>query len=203
MPSRIFAAIYDPLMRRLEPPGVRDARGPLVGDLRGEILEVGAGTGANFNHYGAEARVTATDYSPHMIKRARRKARETQADVTVQRANVETLPFADGQFDHTIATLVFCSVDDPAAGLAEIRRVTKAGGGVRLLEHVRADGGKVRRVQGWLTPLWRRMNDGCHLDRETVREVERAGFEIESVESVPNTPGFVPMKIVRARVPDP
>ena len=202
MPSRIFAAIYDPLMHRIEPPSVRDARGPLVGDLSGEVLEVGTGTGANFDQYGAGARITATDYSPHMVKRAQRKATQTEADVTVQQANVENLPFADGQFDHAIATLVFCSVDDPAAGLAEIRRVTKAGGSVRLLEHVRADGGRLRRVQGWLTPLWRLMNDGCHLDRATVRGIERAGLEIESVESVPNTPGLVPMKVVRARVPN-
>ncbi len=74
MPSRIFAAIYDPLMSRFTPPSVRDAREGIVRDLSGEILEVGAGTGTNFAHYGAEARVIATDYSPHMVKRAQRKA---------------------------------------------------------------------------------------------------------------------------------
>ena len=198
MPSRIFAAIYDPLMSRFTPPGVRDAREGIVGDLSGEILEVGAGTGMNFAHYGAEARVIATDYSPHMVKRAQRKAMQiAEAEISVQQANVETLPFADGQFDHTVSTVVFCSVGDPAAGLAEIRRVTKAGGDVRFLEHIRADGGRIRHVQDWLL-----VNDGCHLNRETVQEVEHAGFEIESVESVPNTPGLFPMKVIRARVPD-
>ena len=202
MPSRIFAAIYDPLMNRLTPQSVRDARESVVDDLSGEILEVGAGTGRNFALYGAQARVTATDYSPHMVKRAQRKATQSAAEISVQQANVENLPFADGQFDHTVWTLVFCSVDDPAAGLAEIRRVTKAGGSVRFLEHVLADGGKIRRLQGWLTPFWRRTNDGCHLDRETVQEVERAGFQIVSVDPVPNTPGLFSMKKVRARVPD-
>ncbi len=202
MPSRIFAAIYDPLMHRIEPQGVRDARGPLVDDLTGDVLEVGAGTGANFEHYSTAAHVTATDYSSHMVKRARRKAAQAEADVTVCEANVGSLPFTDGQFDHAVATLVFCSVDDPAAGLAEIRRVTKAGGNVRFLEHVGADGGRPRRVQNWLTPLWRRMNDGCHLNRDTVQEVERAGFEVEAVESIPKTPRLVPMKVIRARVPD-
>ena len=202
MPSRIFAAIYDPLMHRVEPRGVRDARGPLVGDLSGEVLEVGAGTGANFTHYGAGARVTATDYSPYMVKRAQRKAMQTEADITVQQANVENLPFADGQFDHAIATLAFCSVDEPAAGLAEIRRVTKPGGSVRLLEHVRADGGRIRRAQNWITPFWRLLNDGCHLNRDTVAAVERAGLTVESVEDVAGTPGFVPWKVIRARVPE-
>lgn len=201
MASRIFAAIYDPLMHRFEPQGVRDVRGSLVADLTGDVLEIGAGTGANFEHYVAAARVTATDYSPHMVKRARRRAAQVQADVTVREANVEALPFTDGQFDHAIATLVFCSVDNPAAGLAEIRRVTKAGGAVRLLEHVGADGSRARRLQNWLTPLWRRVNDGCHLDRDTVQEVERAGFEVEGVASVPNTPRLIPMRVIRARVP--
>ena len=201
MPSRIFAAIYDPLMSRFTPQAVRDARESVVNGLSGDILEVGAGTGMNFALYAAEARVTATDYSPHMLKRARRRLTQTEAEVTVQQANVENLPFDDQQFDHTVSTLLFCSVDDPAAGLAEIRRVTKAGGSVRFLEHVRADGGNLRRAQGWLTPLWLLVNDGCHLDRETVDEVERAGFEIESVEPIPNTPGLFPMKQIHARVP--
>ncbi len=201
MPSRIFAAIYDPLMSRFTPQAVRDARESVVNGLSGDILEVGAGTGMSFALYSAEARVTATDYSPHMVKRAERKTTQSDAEVRVQQANVEQLPFDDQQFDHTVSTLLFCSVDDPAAGLAEIRRVTKAGGSVRFLEHVRADGGKARRVQGWLTPLWLLFNDGCHLNRETVDEVERAGFEIESLESVPNTPGLLPMKQIHARVP--
>lgn len=169
--------------------------------LSGDILEVGAGTGMSFALYGAEARVTAADYSPHMVKRAERKTTQSDAEVSVQQANVEQLPFGDQQFDHTVSTLLFCTVDDPAAGLAEIRRVTKAGGSVRFLEHVRADGGKARRVQGWLTPLWLLLNDGCHLNRETVHAVERAGFEIESVEPVPDTPGLFPMKQIHARVP--
>ncbi len=88
--------MYDPFMYRFEPRGVRDARRSLVGDLSGEVLEVGAGTGVNFAHYGAGARVTAIDYSPHMVKRAQRKAMQTEADITVQQANVEQLPFADG-----------------------------------------------------------------------------------------------------------
>ncbi len=202
MPSRIFAAMSDPLMYRFEPRGVRDARGSLVGDLSGEVLEVGAGTGVNFDHYGAGARVTAIDYSPHMVKRAQRKAMQTEVDITVQQANVEQLPFADGQFDHAIATLVFCSVDEPAAGLAEIRRVTKAGGSVRLLEHVRADGRRMRRLQGWITPSWRLLSDGCHLNRDTVAAVERGGLTVDSVEDVAGTRGFVPWKVIRARVPE-
>ncbi len=200
MPSRIFAAIYDPLMSRFTPQAVRDARESVVHGLSGDILEVGAGTGLSFALYGAEARVTATDYSPHMVKRAERKTTQSDAEVRVQQANVEQLPFDDQQFDHTVSTLLFCSVDDPAVGLAEIRRVTKPGGSVRFLEHVRADGGKARRVQGWLTPLWLLFNDGCHLNRETVDAVERAGFEIEFVESVPNAPGLLPMKEIHARV---
>ena len=70
VPSHIFAVIYDPLVCRFEPRSVRHARGKLVGDLNGEILEVGAGTGAPFDNYGVGARITATDHNPHMGKRA-------------------------------------------------------------------------------------------------------------------------------------
>jgi ubiquinone/menaquinone biosynthesis C-methylase UbiE len=202
MPSRSFAALYDLLMHRCEPAGVRRARGPLIADLSGDVLEVGCGTGGNFDQYPPTAHVTAIDYSPHMIRRAKRKAREAARDIVIEEASAEALPFPDGHFDHTFATLVLCSVGDPEAGLAEMRRVTKPSGSVRLLEHVRSDRPRMGRLQDWVTPLWRTMNDGCHLNRDTVGAVERSGLIVESVEDVPGTPGFVPMKVIRARVPE-
>ncbi len=201
MPSRLFARFYDPFMHRFEPPGVRAARGPMLAGLSGQVLEIGVGTGAGFPHYPPDATVTAIDYSPHMVRRARRKAQQAAIDVTIEQANVERLPFDDAQFDNAFATLVFCSVGSPRAGLAEIRRVTKPGGSVRFLEHVRSDRPRTRRLQNALTPFWRRLNDGCRLNRDTVAAIRDAGFTIESVEDVPGTPGFVPMKLVHARVP--
>ena len=119
----------------------------------------------------------------------------------MQYADVERLPFADGAFDNTVATLVFCSIENPRVGLAEVRRVTKPGGEVRFLEHVRADGGMAQRLQDWITPFWRRIGDGCHLNRRTVDLVREGGFAIDAVEDVSNRSGLLPTKVIRARVP--
>lgn len=200
MPSWLFAKYY-PLIARNEPRGVRAARKALLDGLSGQILEVGAGTGINFPGYAAGLSVTATDYSPHMLKNARRAAAAADAAITVQRADVQDLPFDDDRFDHALATLVFCSVLDQQRGLAELLRVTKPGGSIRLIEHVRAEAPWPQRLQNWITPAWRRLGDGCRLNLDTVGAVEAAGLVIDSVEAVKGSPRLVPMRVIRAHVP--
>ena len=200
MPSRLFAAFYQ-ATENWEPRAVREARARLLQDLRGHVLEVGAGL--SFRSYPPDARIIATDYSPHMITRARRRADTARAQITVQYADVQNLPFDDDRFDHAVAILVFCSVADPGQGLAEIRRVTKPGGAVRFIEHVRADGVWAARLQSTLTPLWQRVSDGCHLNRSTVDAIRAAGFAVQSVEDLGSAAGFlpIPVRAVIAHVP--
>lgn len=198
MPS-LFELLYDPLAP-FEPRGVRNGRAPLVGDLAGEVLELGAGTGANFRYYSAGARVTAIDHSAYMLRRARSRAEQAKAQIRVQQADVDALPFEDGQYDHTVATQVLCSVGEPERCLAEIRRVTKPGGSIRLIEHVRADGGWPRRLQSWVTPVWQLVFDGCHLNRDTLGLIRGAGFTIETVEDLGGMP-LIPNKRIHAQAP--
>jgi len=180
---RLFARIYawiEPRMRRQ----MGQYREQLVADLDGRVLEIGCGTGANFGYYTAPATVTATDHSEHMLWRAREAAAAADVPIDVQAADVTRLPFEDGQFDAVVSALVLCSVPHPAAALAEMKRVLRPGGQLRIFEHVRSERGWVAAVQDVVTPLWRIPTDGCSLNRDTSAVVRESGFEIVSSERI-------------------
>jgi ubiquinone/menaquinone biosynthesis C-methylase UbiE len=143
----------------------------------GRILEAGAGTGLNIGFYPAEARVTATDLSGAMLRRARERAREQNIDVTFEEADLCSLPFADQAFDTAVATFVFCSMPDPVTCLREMGRVTRPGGQILLLDHVRIE-------SPLIGPLMDRFNSatvrlaGEHINHRMDEFVREAGFEI-------------------------
>ena len=198
--SWLFAQWYG-LISRGESAAMRKTRARLVSDLTGDILEVGVGNGLNLAHYDERARVTAIDYNRHMLSKAAARARASRAEVALEVADVQALPFPDDRFDHVVAGLVFCSVADPERGLRELLRVTKPGGSVRLLEHVRAAPSRTRRAQSALSPLWSRLGDGCRLDRDTVATARRAGVVVDDVASVGGLPRLLPARLIEGRVP--
>ena len=178
--SRFLATIYDRLMADSERACLAMWRDALLVEAAGDILEIGAGTGANVDRYGSRAStITLTEPDPHM--RARLVKRFPGASVTD--AACEHLPFEDARFDTAVSTLVLCSVRDPARSVRELRRVLRPGGKLLFIEHVAAaPGTRRRRWQGRVEPLWRRVLGNCHLTRETERTIERAGFRIEQLE---------------------
>jgi len=99
-------------------------------------------------------------------------------------ASVEALPFRDGVFDTVVSSLVFCSVPDPARGLAEVRRVLRSDGRLRMLEHVRSLRSWKAAFQDCVQPIWTRFSGGCRPNRDTERAVEAAGFRIDAEERV-------------------
>jgi ubiquinone/menaquinone biosynthesis C-methylase UbiE len=147
----------------------------LVEGTRGRTLELGAGTGRDLPLYPAGQPVIALDPHPENIAAARARA----PSVPHVRARAEALPFRDGAFETVVSSLVFCSVDDPAAGLAEIRRVLAPGGQLRMMEHVRAHG----RLHAWLQdraqPAWTWLTGGCRPNRDTERLVRESGFRVD------------------------
>lgn len=157
-------------------------RASIAGGASGQVLEIGAGTGANFPYYRAAAKVVATEPDPYMLRRARKRAVDLGLDIEIHRSPAEALPFADQSFDSVVSTLVLCTVTDQARSLAEVRRVLKPGGSFRFIEHVRARG-LLGRLQDALTPIWRWFGAGCHPNRRTARSIEAAGFEITEMQA--------------------
>jgi ubiquinone/menaquinone biosynthesis C-methylase UbiE len=159
--------------------GPRRAR--LVGDLRGTVLEIGAGNGLNLAYYRNVERLVALEPDPHMLEHLRRRAKAVSYPLEIVEVGAEKLPFPDNSFDAVVASLVLCSVGDQARVLSEIRRVLKPGGELRFMEHVRAE-----RFAGTLldalTPLWSMAGGGCHPNRRTEAAIRSAGFEVRSIE---------------------
>lgn len=153
----------------------REALGYLPNDSL--VLEVGAGTGANFSNYPPARQAIATEPAAAMIDLARSRAHGQE----LVQASVEALPFASGTFDAAFATLVFCSVSSPSEGLSELRRVLKIGGKLMLLEHVRPPG-----ILGYAFDVFnivsKALIDDC-FNRRTAELVRSSGFEIVRLET--------------------
>ena len=181
--------LYDALMKRADDAGLYARRGALVSDLhllrRGapmgaDVLEIGCGTGMMFEHYSDLARGRAIDSDDAFLERAPARLRP---GIEISKADAQALPFADGSFDAAVACLVFCSIPDARAALAEARRVLRPGGELRLIEHVVSDRPVARALMHAADPIWLRLNhQGCHMDRDTIAAVREAFPNVEVAE---------------------
>jgi ubiquinone/menaquinone biosynthesis C-methylase UbiE len=202
--GRMFAAGYDRFMAGTEKAGLRDRRRALLEDANGRVLEIGAGTGANLDLYGAGvSELVLTEPEEPMAKRLEQKAAAAGKSVSVVRAPAEQLPFPDDSFDTAVATLVLCTVRDPQQALAEIRRVLRPGGRLLFLEHVRSEDPKVAKWQDRIAPIWRPIGHGCNCNRPTSDLIEQAFAPVEVTrDSMPKAPPiFRPLRIGRAVAP--
>jgi ubiquinone/menaquinone biosynthesis C-methylase UbiE len=194
--GRAFSAVYDRGFKATEEAGLRQMRHDLLAQARGRVLELGAGTGLNLEHYPeAVEGLTLVEPDPHMTKQLREKLARSgkTAEISVIEAPGEDLPFPDESFDTVAVTLVLCTVPDPAATLAEINRVLKPDGQLLFLEHVRAHHPELAKWQDRLERPWRFLGDGCHCNRDTVSAISAAGFVLGDVESdeLPKAPPIV------------
>lgn len=171
---------YD-LMDKMIPEPLRKR---VLGLAKGEVLEVGVGTGSNLAYYPSSCHVTGIDFSPGMLTKARKKLEKTGLNnVKLLEMDVEDLQFSDNSFDTVITTCVFCSVPDPIKGLREVRRVCKSGGQIILLEHVKSG----KPLGGWLMELLNPVAVrliGANINRDTLKNVSLAGMNISSVENI-------------------
>ncbi len=177
--GRIFAALYEPVLRVSERNGLADLRADLLAQAGGRTLELGAGTGLNLDHYpAAVTELVLSEPEAPMFAKLEQRVRVRGAAAQVVRAGAEKLPFADGDFDTVVATLVFCSVTDLERSLREVRRVLAPGGQLLFLEHVRHPDATRARRQERLTPIQRRLACGCHFDRAIPAAITEAGFAL-------------------------
>jgi ubiquinone/menaquinone biosynthesis C-methylase UbiE len=183
-----MATIYDWFMRDMERACGDAWRQELLADLRGDVLEIGAGTGKNLEHYRALDRLVLAEPDPHMRARLEARARLAKGAIAAAAREPEVAPWTatkldvpDATFDAVVSTLVLCSVDDVPAALAEIRRVLRPSGKLVFLEHVASDDPARLAWQRRLEPFWRPVAGNCHLCRDTAASIERAGFQIDRV----------------------
>jgi SAM-dependent methyltransferase len=155
----------------------------MLAHATGSVVEIGAGTGLNLPHFPSTAtNVLALEPDPNMVRRLVPATEKASIPVSVRRARAEDLPVPDGSVDTVVASLVLCSVEDPAAALAEARRVLRPGGRLLFFEHVRAGRPRLARWQDRFERLWGRFAGGCHPNRDTEAAIARAGFEIREIE---------------------
>lgn len=178
---RWFAAFYD-LQSHMTERIIASWRRGLLAGLHGEVIEIGAGTGANFTYYPPDVRVVAFEPDPYMRRRAQRRlAKLSGSRIELRDAPAEALPCADASFDAAVSAFVLCTISDVPRALAELRRVLRAGGELRFIEHVRGNG-LLGRVQDLVAPAWRWFAGGCEPNRRTAQALLDAGFEIVSME---------------------
>jgi ubiquinone/menaquinone biosynthesis C-methylase UbiE len=169
-----LAATIDLMMRPLYP-----ARRLVVPDARGDVLELGVGTGLNFGLYGDGIRSLAgIDPDPFMLERARKRAAELHLPIELHQSGAEALPFDRGRFDTVVMTFTLCTIPDVAGSLAETRRVLKPGGRMLFVEHTRSIQHGLARAQDALTPVWKKLAGGCHLNRPAATLIAAAGFAV-------------------------
>jgi ubiquinone/menaquinone biosynthesis C-methylase UbiE len=194
--GRAFSAAYDRGFKSTEEAGLKEMRRELLAQARGRVLELGAGTGLNLEHYPKTIEsLTMVEPDPHMTRQLREKLAPLGdgGEISVVEAPGEDLPFPDGSFDTVAVTLVLCTVPDQAATLAEIKRVLAPGGQLLFLEHVRAHSPDLAKWQDRLESPWRFLADGCRCNRDTVAAIGATGFQLDDVEegSLPKMPPII------------
>jgi ubiquinone/menaquinone biosynthesis C-methylase UbiE len=169
--------------QRRPDPVVLEHRRRLLAGLTGDVVEVGCGDGRNFRHYppGVEW-VLAIEPDPIAREEAERRATEVSTPIEVVAGEGEALPAADDVFDAGVCSWVLCTVGDPAAALAELRRVLKPAGELRFYEHVRSRNRAFELLQRAVDATFWPPMLGCLTARNTEAAIRAAGFEISSLE---------------------
>ncbi|MGA0933221.1 MAG: class I SAM-dependent methyltransferase [Candidatus Nanopelagicales bacterium] len=182
----VFTRVYRGLSAVGERTGLGDLRRRVLADAHGRLLIIGLGPGHDLDHLpAAVTSVVALEPSASMRAAARSRvdaAARRGVEVDVIDAVAEQIPLPNSSVDSVLVAYVLCSVADPHAAAAEIRRVLPPGGTLHVLEHVRAEPGTaLRGLQRAVGPVWPRLAGGCRVDRDTAAVLESAGFDLSAI----------------------
>lgn len=179
----ILPTLIDLTMRNRETARVRAEWLPRA---QGNVLEVGIGSGLNLPFYTRDVRrIFGVDPSAELQEMARKRSATLPLNLDLFLQSAECpLPLSATSIDTVVNTWTLCSIANPLQALAEMKRVLKKGGALLFVEHGRSPDATVVRWQDRLTPFWRRISGGCHLNRKIDELVEQAGFSIGEMETV-------------------
>jgi ubiquinone/menaquinone biosynthesis C-methylase UbiE len=156
----------------------------LLSAAKGRVLEIGVGSGLNCPFYAATtAQLIGVDPSSTLLSMAREACKAVTFPVALLKASAEQIPLRSRSVDTVVTTWTLCSVPDARHALEEARRVLKPSGRLLFVEHGQSPDASIRRWQDRLTPVWRRIGGGCHLNRPVSHLIENAGFRIERIET--------------------
>jgi ubiquinone/menaquinone biosynthesis C-methylase UbiE len=159
----------------------------VIGAAEGRVIEIGIGSGRNLPFYGPSAKeILALEPAPRLVAMARR-ASHRAIPVSFIEASAEAIPLDDHCADTVVTTWTLCSIPQAARALGEMRRVLRPGGKLLFAEHGLAPDESVQRWQNFLTPAWKRIGGGCHLNRPIQRMIESSGFQIDRLDT-----GYIP-----------
>ncbi len=175
------AGVYDHSMSFFEKLFLGDGRHWIGSRARGDVLEIGVGTGRNLAEYPPEIQLTGIDLSQEMLRRARARAIEVGRDVELLVADAQRLDFPDARFDTVVFSLALCSIPDDRAAVHEATRVLRPGGRLLAIEHVRSPRRPVLAVERVIDYFTSRLQ-GDHWLREPIDHLRAEGFDLEEVE---------------------
>ena len=177
-----FSRIYEFMDLPLELPYFRKWRKEALSGLSGNILEIGIGTGRSLNHYPLNCSITGIDNSEGMLEKAQEKARGMK-NVTLLLMDAEHLDFPDNSFDYVITSFALCTIPDPVKALKEMRRVLKQSGELIALEHMYSSDPFIACLEDLIKPFMFSLL-GDNVTRDTVKEIEEAGFTIQEIKNL-------------------
>ena len=178
--SRMKPWLQDLAMRQMDP-----LRVDTIEEAQGDVLEIGFGTALNLRYYGSGV-TSLVGLDPMDIANVEKVQRRIQSVAfPIERKALRAdggLPFDQARFDTVVTTWTLCSIPEVAEALREMRRVLKPGGQYLFIEHGRADSDSTAKWQDRINPLWKRVCDGCNINRKIDRLVEEGGFEMKSLD---------------------
>ena len=173
--QRIFPHLLNQVMQT---PSMMDGRAELLGKVRGEVLEIGFGTGLNLPFYQEVDQVYALEPNRDVYQLAQKRVFDAPFHVQHIQASAEKLPFADHSVENIVSTWTMCSIANLDKAIQEIYRVLKPQGTLHLIEHVQYhDNNTLKKLQDLLTPIQKVIADGCHLNRNIELELLNANFK--------------------------